>query len=203
MRLLRGRFTLPDRLRLTSIHKEDALPLDRLAAALKRTGVSCGIIPAEKGHIVVRRNKRILHPEGYELTINRDGVEIVSSTSKGAYYGIQTLIDLLHLEGRHLHFRRIEDWPTFNRRGVYHDCSRGKVPKVGTVKALVERLAHWKINELHSTSKMSSRLRNIPISGKASRHSNRATCSKFRSTANAITYGSCRRSRVAGTSRKS
>jgi hypothetical protein len=42
----------------------------------------------------------------------------------------------------------IEDWPDFPRRGVYLDCSRGKVPKLDTLRQLVERLAHWKVNEL-------------------------------------------------------
>ncbi|MHC5018151.1 MAG: hypothetical protein ACYTFP_06185, partial [Planctomycetota bacterium] len=42
----------------------------------------------------------------------------------------------------------VEDAPDFNRRGIYHDCSRGKVPTLQTLKQLVERLAHWKINEL-------------------------------------------------------
>jgi hypothetical protein len=42
----------------------------------------------------------------------------------------------------------IEDWPDFPRRGVYLDCSRGKVPKLSTLLQLVERLAHWKVNEL-------------------------------------------------------
>lgn len=31
---------------------------------------------------------------------------------------------------------------------MYLDCSRGKVPTVDTLKALIERLASWKINEL-------------------------------------------------------
>jgi hypothetical protein len=42
----------------------------------------------------------------------------------------------------------VEDWPDFPRRGVYLDCSRGKVPTLSTLKQLVERLAHWKVNEL-------------------------------------------------------
>ena len=42
----------------------------------------------------------------------------------------------------------IDDRPDFRRRGVYMDCSRGKAPTVATIKALVERLAGWKINEL-------------------------------------------------------
>ncbi len=42
----------------------------------------------------------------------------------------------------------INDRPDFARRGVYLDCSRGKVPTVDTVKELVERLAGWKVNEL-------------------------------------------------------
>jgi hexosaminidase len=42
----------------------------------------------------------------------------------------------------------ISDRPDFARRGVYLDCSRGKVPRVETLRALLEQLARWKLNEL-------------------------------------------------------
>ena len=41
----------------------------------------------------------------------------------------------------------IVDQPDFVRRGVYHDCARGKVPKLETLLNLVDDLASLKINE--------------------------------------------------------
>ena len=98
--------------------------------------------------VQVHRDQSIRDPEGYRITITPVSIEIIASADAGAYYGIQTLRDLLNLYGRKLPACRIDDSPTFKRRGVYHDCSRGKVPTLETLKQLAERLAHWKINEL-------------------------------------------------------
>jgi hypothetical protein len=42
----------------------------------------------------------------------------------------------------------IVDWPDFETRGLLHDVTRGKVPTLGTLKQLVDRLALLKINQL-------------------------------------------------------
>jgi hypothetical protein len=116
--------------------------------------------------------------EAYRITIRPAGIVVAASTDAGAYYGVQTLRALLAVgagpQGREKGDRRlrdekhvasepvpvfasgaaeipcgvIEDRPDFSRRGVYLDCSRGKVPTLATLKQLVERLGHWKANEL-------------------------------------------------------
>lgn len=96
----------------------------------------------------IRRTQQAKHLEGYQITITPEGIDLCAETDAGAYYAVQTLRDLLLIYGRQLPVCRINDWPDFDRRGVYHDCSRGKVPTIETLKQLVERLAHWKINEL-------------------------------------------------------
>ncbi len=96
----------------------------------------------------IRCNSRLENREAYQMMILPDKIEITAAGDAGAYYAIQTLMDLIALENGNLHCCKIEDWPDFARRGVYLDCSRGKVPKLDTLKALVSRLAHWKINEL-------------------------------------------------------
>jgi hexosaminidase len=93
-------------------------------------------------------DKAIKDSEGYKLKILPGGVEIYSAADAGTYYAIQTLKDLTALFRNKLPCCIIEDWPDFKRRGVYLDCSRGKVPKLSTLKDLAIRLAHWKINEL-------------------------------------------------------
>jgi hypothetical protein len=93
-------------------------------------------------------DKKIKNSEGYKIKIFPGGVEIYSAADAGTYYAIQTLKDLAAIYGTKLPCCNIEDWPDFKRRGVYLDCSRGKVPKLSTLKALAVRLAHWKINEL-------------------------------------------------------
>lgn len=90
----------------------------------------------------------ISNTEGYRIEILPKGIEIYSSSEAGSFYAIQTLKDLADIHNDKLPCCVIEDWPDFKRRGVYLDCSRGKVPKLKTLKELAARLAQWKINEL-------------------------------------------------------
>lgn len=87
------------------------------------------------------------HPEGYSLTIDRNGVRIEYRETGGLRAAGATLRQLLREYGRRLPCLKIRDWPDFARRGVMLDVSRGRVPKLETLLDLVERLADFKINE--------------------------------------------------------
>ncbi|MFP3938108.1 MAG: glycoside hydrolase family 20 zincin-like fold domain-containing protein [Phycisphaerae bacterium] len=128
----------------------DRLPLEQLASDLRRLGLKPSVAPAggEASAVAVIRDPSVKHPEGYRLTVGKDRIRVTASSDAGAYYGLGTLRDLLGIHGGAIPCCRIDDEPDFTRRGVYHDCSRGKVPTVGTLKQLIERLAHWKVNEL-------------------------------------------------------
>lgn len=146
-----GKFTMPRRAVLASVSTADELPFDQLADDLRGLGLGApkrcydAVSPAA---VRVHRDHTFEGDETYKLTVGADGVEIVARSDAGAYYGIQTLRDLLNVQGPKLECCLIQDSPDYARRGVYHDCSRGKVPTVETLKQLIERLAHWKINEL-------------------------------------------------------
>lgn len=145
-----GSFTWPATVRLASPSREDLLPLRQLARDLQSCKLRTRLCRNAFGPAEVRiaRSREITGRDAYRLTIAPEGITIRSADAPGAYYAVQTLRDLLAIHGRQLPACRIDDRPDFARRGVYHDCSRGKVPTVKTLKALVERLAHWKINEL-------------------------------------------------------
>jgi len=144
-----GHFALPPSLTISSIHRDDALALAQLRDELALLNVTATISPhAATANIQIRRNRSMTLPEQYQLSIQPQGIEIVSGSAAGAFYGIQTLRELLRIHGRTLPCCVIQDKPLFARRGVYHDCSRGKVPTLATLKQLVDRLASWKINEL-------------------------------------------------------
>ncbi|MCD4824761.1 MAG: family 20 glycosylhydrolase [Phycisphaerae bacterium] len=147
----RGRFRIPAKVVLATARPADDLPLEQLSndiTAIK--GLKVRVVHNAFGPATVRvsRDAKISNVEGYRIVISPDGVEIFACTDAGVYYGIQTLRELLRIHGRSLPACRIDDQPDFRRRGVYLDCSRGKVPKLSTIKTLIERLAHWKINEL-------------------------------------------------------
>jgi hypothetical protein len=88
-----------------------------------------------------------VHPEGYALRIGPDGVLIECREIGGLRAAVATLRQLLREFGRRLPCLTIEDWPDFPRRGVMLDISRGRVPRLETLLALVDHLADFKINE--------------------------------------------------------
>ena len=171
-RPMRGAFRWPAAAVLASPTTADLVPLGQLAQDLAALGVrariersafgpatvrirreaiaDCGLRIADSRHDSNRQARAAggIPYEAYRLTIGPEGVEMAASGDAGAYYAVQTLRDLVAAHGRALPACLIEDAPDFARRGVYHDCSRGKVPTVETLKALVEQLARWKINEL-------------------------------------------------------
>ena len=145
-----GAFRWPAKAVLAGDRRCDLLPLSQLAADLKGLGVSARAGQSVFGPAAVRirRDKSVCGAEAYRMTVGRDGVEILASGDAGAYYAVQTLREMLAGNGRSVQACAIEDSPDFARRGIYHDCARGKVPKLPALKALVEQLARWKINEL-------------------------------------------------------
>src|SRR5437016_4924531 len=99
--------------------------------------------------ICVRRSRLSpAHPEGYSLTISRNGIVLEFREAGGLRAGTTTLQQLLRQYGRRLPCLKIRDWPDFSRRGVMLDISRGRVPKLETLLELAELLSDFKINEL-------------------------------------------------------
>ncbi len=95
--------------------------------------------------------------QGYRLTASANGIEIVAPTARGAFYGVQTLAQLLRPasskqgggasgSGRTVRcpLVTIEDWPTLKFRGAHWFPSASGVP---FHKALIERvMARHKMN---------------------------------------------------------
>jgi hypothetical protein len=104
--------------------------------------------PLDKAReIHLRLDPRVSHPQGYEIHIQEDGVTAVAATPQGVFYAVETLIQIARQCGEKWPQVKIQDQPSFERRGFYHDISRGKVPKLSTILALVDDLAALKINE--------------------------------------------------------
>ena len=94
-----------------------------------------------------------LPPQGYVLEIGHDGVRSVAADDAGRRHARATLAQLRHRvndagQPGTLPACRIEDWPDYATRGVMLDISRDRVPTVDSVRALVDRLAGWKLNQL-------------------------------------------------------
>jgi len=84
--------------------------------------------------------------EGYELFLNDDRIQIKADGPAGAFYAIQTLRQIF--KSSEIPCLYIKDFPDFAYRGFYHDVTRGKIPTVETLKALVDHMAYYKLNSL-------------------------------------------------------
>lgn len=146
----KGLFRWPARPVLASCRNADTLPLEQLNCNLANHFLKARVIRNAFGPTTLRihRDVKIANCDAYRITITQNGIEVYAGADAGAYYALQTLRDLVAVYGTTLPACIIEDKPDLHRRGVYHDCSRGKVPKLDTLKELVVWLSHWKINEL-------------------------------------------------------
>jgi hexosaminidase len=89
-----------------------------------------------------------LPAQGYSLHIGADSVELVGADEAGLFYGTATLAQLARLHGGRLPEGTVRDHPDIPVRGVMVDISRDKVPTMDSLKALVDRLASLKVNQV-------------------------------------------------------
>jgi hypothetical protein len=121
------------------------------AVAGRRVDLRFGSGPAEGPHIRVevdRPSGDAASEEAYHLTIDPGRVVIAAGGGAGLFYGAQTLTQILRSAGASWPALEMTDAPEFRLRGFHLDVSRGKVPTLATLKGVVERLAHFKINQL-------------------------------------------------------
>ncbi|MHA1452883.1 MAG: family 20 glycosylhydrolase [Promethearchaeota archaeon] len=92
--------------------------------------------------------------QAYTITSNEDTICISAWTYRGAYYGIQTLSQLLtrepDSEGDKVILPKISiiDYPVYNIRGLVDDISRGQRPTLDNFKKFIRFLSRTKQNYL-------------------------------------------------------
>ena len=99
-----------------------------------------------------------LGDEGYRLNVSESSVSLRANTSKGLFYGIQTILQLLPVEIESSHKTdkvswkipcvEILDYPRFGWRGLMLDVSRHFFTK-GEVLRYLDEMARYKYNRLH------------------------------------------------------
>lgn len=88
-----------------------------------------------------------LPAEGYRLTVKPEEIRLASAEPAGAFYGLQTLFQLLE-EGCELPCGTYEDAPKYRYRGFMLDVSRHFFP-VEEVKKVLDQCARLKLNTFH------------------------------------------------------
>lgn len=86
--------------------------------------------------------------EAYALRISPSGVMIESPASRGLFYGVQTLKQLIRANGAEgaIPCLVIEDWPSLRYRGFQDDITRGPSPLLETLKREIRLGAEVKQN---------------------------------------------------------
>ena len=89
----------------------------------------------------------MLHKEEYHITVDGEGVTISVACDEGLFRAATTLQQMLRQTQGVLPFAEIKDEPALPRRGYMIDISRGKKPRVETIKMMIDFLAALKYNE--------------------------------------------------------
>ncbi|MFT3829051.1 MAG: glycoside hydrolase family 20 zincin-like fold domain-containing protein [Opitutaceae bacterium] len=150
IRHLRGAFPLAQAKRLVlpahSGPTTDALAQRIVEEIWTRTGTPA-FLAAGDGAIECTTD-RSAGPQSYTLAISPKGIAITAADDTGTFYALQTLLQIVRQCTTELPALKIADAPDYPVRGFYHDISRGKVPTLATLCALVEKMAHYKLNQL-------------------------------------------------------
>jgi hexosaminidase len=105
----------------------------------------------KKISFLIEKNNE-LGEEGYTINISPEAVAVKANTSKGLFYGMQSLIQTLPLaQGNDLvqiPAMDIKDYPRFQWRGVMLDVCRHFFT-VDTMKEYLDLMATYKMNVLH------------------------------------------------------
>lgn len=101
---------------------------------------------------------KTLGQEGYRLEVTTKGIKIDANTPAGAFYGVQTLLQLFPAEIRstsvvegvnwNVPVVSIDDQPRFGWRGIMLDVSRHFF-SVADVKKYIDEMARYKYNTFH------------------------------------------------------
>jgi hexosaminidase len=157
MTLSKGGFTiLPDTRILIKTKDEEIGAIGRLLSSyLAQAGnAEVAITPTggSAGNIELSSNgDPVLGEEGYDLSINPDGVLLQANCPAGLFYGVQTLRQLLPLDPAQvlsLPAVSIRDQPRFAWRGTMLDVARHFFG-VEDLKRYIDLISHYKMNVLH------------------------------------------------------
>ena len=129
-----------------------------IAITLPIKKVQCSVESLDENCICFEYGKIDKSEEAYLLTVKSNKIAIVACSSSGFLYGVATLIQLCKIFRAQIVCTVIYDEPSYSNRGYMLDVSRGRVPTMDSLKALVDRLSLYKMNQLQLYMENSLRL---------------------------------------------
>ena len=122
--------------------------------ALSLVSIKAGAVPANASSFValLKSRDKSLGVEAYQLDVRPDNAVIRSSSTVGAFYGTQTLLQTLSRNAESGVIQSpcysVHDEPQYKWRGVMFDPSRHFIPKADLLR-LIPLLARYKFNVMH------------------------------------------------------
>ena len=99
--------------------------------------------------VVGSKASKKIATEGYSLTVSPKRIDVVASTEQGAFYAIQTLLQMTQMgELRTIDCCTVADEPRFPYRGLHFDVSRHFFSKEFLIKQ-IDAMALLKLNRMH------------------------------------------------------
>ena len=89
----------------------------------------------------------LLAKEEYRITVTEAGITVAAACDEGLFRGATTLRQMIRQTGGEVPCCTIQDKPDIGRRGYMIDISRGKKPRMETIKMMIDFLAELKYNE--------------------------------------------------------
>ncbi len=110
----------------------------------KRIKNLCKKVPEGKTEVTISVTNG--KPDAYTMEFSDGRIKITAEGQSGAFYAVQTLRQII--KNGYSDADEIKDSPDYETRGFYFDITRGRVPKLETLKKLVDWLSYCKINML-------------------------------------------------------
>ena len=139
-----GQFSLNEQ---TAIVTDTAF-INEAALLADEIHLSRAVTTQENRILITAHGADKLNGEAYRLEVNQQGVTIRALSTAGAFYGCQTLRQLIEPGTREIPFVQIEDSPRYAWRGLMLDVSRHFFDEP-TILQMLDWMADYKLNRLH------------------------------------------------------
>ena len=144
-------YALPQKVSIYAVGKDGSNVAGLLKEMLTGLGKTVTLTSTRAGAHIALLTAATPGPEGYQLTVDQQGIRITAAGGPGLFYGAQTLVQLLPPRAAvtaSVPYVRINDQPAFRWRGAMLDVSRHFF-SVEFVKRYIDLLAAYKLNTFH------------------------------------------------------
>ena len=145
----KGTFTLPEQGAKVYVQGASAAFSNYIQQSALKCKVTKKRSDANIAIVVGSKASKKIATEGYSLTVGPKRIDVVASTEQGAFYAIQTLLQMTQMgELRTIDCCTVADEPRFPYRGLHFDVSRHFFSKEFLIKQ-IDAMALLKLNRMH------------------------------------------------------